>query len=155
MRISELLSSSAVISELAGHDAVGVLRELGARATPAGLPPEAFFEGLRGREALGSTALGDGFGLPHARVEGLERLVASFGRTPRGVDFASPDGKPTFLFFALFSPTRPAGAHLKALARISQLFRQASLREALLTAPTSEAIHQLIVEADISMGVAP
>jgi PTS system nitrogen regulatory IIA component len=154
MQMSELLASSAVISELSSPDAVGVLHELSAQPAPPG-QESVFLSGLRAREGLGSTALGDGFSLPHARIEGLERLIASFGRSSGGVAFGSPDGKPTFLFFALFSPVKPAGAHLKALARISQLFRQPALREGLLSARSATALYQLLLAADAVLGVTP
>jgi len=66
----------------------------------------------------------------------------------KGVDFQAIDGKPTHLFFVLFAPENSAGLHLKALARISRLFRNAQLRQAILDAPDGKTIYRLIAEED-------
>ena len=75
------------------------------------------------REKLGSTGLGGGVAIPHGKFEGLERIAASFGRSQKGIDFSSMDNKPAYLFFMLVAPKDCAGDHLKALARISRIFK--------------------------------
>jgi PTS system nitrogen regulatory IIA component len=75
-------------------------------------------------------------------------LIAAFARKQAGVDFAAIDGKPTYLFFVLFAPENSAGLHLKALARISRLFKQPQLRQAILGAESGPAIYRLISEED-------
>jgi len=64
------------------------------------------------------------------------------------VDFDAIDGKPTYLFFALVAPENSAGIHLKALARISRLFKNPRFRESILKATTPEQIYSLIAEED-------
>jgi len=86
------------------------------------------------REKLGSTGIGEGVAIPHGKLPGLPGLLAAFGRKRAGVDFAAIDGKPTHLFFVLFAPDNSAGLHLKALARISRLFKQPQFRQAILNA---------------------
>ena len=85
---------------------------------------------------------------PAGKVPGLPALMASFGRSGPGIEFRAIDGRPTHLFFALFAPENSAGAHLKALARISRIFKNASFRDAILKAPTAEEVYRLIEVED-------
>ena len=150
MRISEFLSPEAVIADLRAREKQEVLRELSAalaRAHPH-LKEERLVEVLREREKLGSTGIGEGVAIPHGKLGGLTQLVAAFGVARQGVDFEAIDGKPTHLFFALVAPENSAGVHLKALARISRLFKNPRFRAAILEAPTTAAIHALIVQED-------
>ena len=81
-------------------------------------------------------------------MPGLPALVASFGRSVAGVDFRAIDGRPTHLFFTLFAPENSAGAHLKALARISRIFKNASFRDAILKAADAGEVYRLIEAED-------
>jgi len=105
-------------------------------------------ETLLEREKLGSTGIGEGVAIPHGKLSGVPGLLAAFGRKRAGVDFAAIDGKPTFLFFVLFAPDNSAGLHLKALARISRLFKQPQFRQAILSAEGAPGIFRLISEED-------
>ena len=150
MRISEFLIPEAVVSDLRARDKQDILRELStalARAHPS-LKSERLVEVLREREKLGSTGIGEGVAIPHGKLPGLTQLVAAFGVSRQGVDFEAIDGKPTHLFFALVAPENSAGVHLKALARISRLFKNPRFRAAILEAPSAAAIHALIVQED-------
>ena len=78
------------------------------------------------REGLQSTGIGESVAIPHGKMPGLNRLMASFAQEPgKGIDFESIDGLPTQLFFLLVVPEHSGGQHLKALARISRFFRDA------------------------------
>ena len=79
---------------------------------------------------------------------GLPGLVASFGRSTGGIDFRAIDARPTHLFFTLFAPENSAGAHLKALARISRIFKNAAFRDAILRAPAADEVYRLIEAED-------
>ena len=105
-------------------------------------------EVLTEREKLNTTGIGEGVAIPHGKLAGLPRLYASFGVSRPGVDFSSIDGRPTQLFFALIAPENSAGIHLKALARISRLFRSPQFRESILQAPDAGRIYALIAEED-------
>jgi PTS system nitrogen regulatory IIA component len=127
-----------------------VLRELSAalvRAHPQ-LQEEKLVEVLREREKLGSTGIGEGVAIPHGKLPGMTQLLATFGVCRQGLDFEAIDGKPTHLFFALVAPENSAGIHLKALARISRLFKNPRFRASILEAPTAADIHALIVQED-------
>ncbi|HSN92969.1 MAG TPA: PTS sugar transporter subunit IIA [Anaeromyxobacteraceae bacterium] len=149
MKIVEFLRPDAVLASLSGQTAPAVLAELCRPLAAAHrVDGQRLLETLLEREKLGSTGIGDGVAIPHGKVSGLPGLLASFGRHPQGVDFRAIDGKPTFLFFALFAPENSAGAHLKALARISRIFKNASFREAILRAGDALEIYQLIAAED-------
>ena len=150
MKITEFLSPQAVIPELHGQTKQDILREL-AEGLAAAYPPlngGRVLEVLAEREKLNTTGIGEGVAIPHGKLAGLPRLYASFGVAKGGVDFSSIDGRPTQLFFALVAPENSAGIHLKALARISRLFRNPQFREAILRAPDAGRVYALIAEED-------
>ena len=109
--------------------------------------PEKLLVVLREREELQSTGIGDGVAIPHGKLAGLDRLMASFARSP-GVDFAAIDGAPTRLFFLLVVPEHSGGQHLKALARISRFLRDETFREKLLAASSLAEVFAAIEEED-------
>ncbi|SET86483.1 PTS sugar transporter subunit IIA [Stigmatella erecta] len=150
MRIAEFLSPQAIIADMQSRTKTEVLRELSAalvRAHP-NLQEDKLAEVLREREKLGSTGIGEGVAIPHGKLPGMTQLLATFGVSRQGLDFEAIDGKPTHLFFALVAPENSAGVHLKALARISRLFKNPRFRAAILEAPTAADIHALIVQED-------
>lgn len=150
MRIAEFLREDLVLPDLAAADKPGVLAELcgGLARGYAGLSAQKLTEVLLEREKLGSTGIGEGVAIPHGKLSGLPGLIAAFARKKSGVDFASIDGKPAHLFFVLFAPENSAGLHLKALARISRLFKQPGFRQSILEAPGGPGIFRLISEED-------
>jgi PTS system nitrogen regulatory IIA component len=150
MKISDILVREASILDLKSTTKDDLLAEISsslAAAEPA-LEAKALLSVLREREALQSTGIGEGVAIPHGKVKGLDRLVAAFARSTGGVDFDSIDGQPTQLLFLLIVPEQSGGQHLKALARISRFFRDASFREKLLGAADLEEIFRAIEEED-------
>jgi PTS system nitrogen regulatory IIA component len=150
MRIEDILAPELVIGSLAATTKAGVLDELASAV--AGHYPDIdrgrLVAALDERERLNSTALGEGVAIPHGKLPGLRRVFAVFGRSLAGVDFQSLDGKPTHLFFLLVAPEESAGAHLKALARISRLLKDDAFRARLREAPDAEALYRTIREED-------
>lgn len=150
MKIAEFLSPNAVVADLKAKSKPDVLEELCeslARAN-SGLRTDRLVEVLQEREKLGSTGIGEGVAIPHGKLAGIAQLQASFGVSREGVDFDAIDGKPTHLFFALVAPENSAGVHLKALARISRLFKNPRFRQSILEARGADDIHRLIAEED-------
>jgi PTS system nitrogen regulatory IIA component len=150
MKIMDILVRDAVIVDLASETKADVLAEMAralAKAEPA-LDAERLLEVLTEREGLQSTGIGEGVAIPHGKMPGLDRLVASFARSVKGVDFESIDGQPTHLFFLLVVPEHSGGQHLKALARISRFFRDASFREKLISATHLDDVFRAIEEED-------
>jgi PTS system nitrogen regulatory IIA component len=150
MKITDILVREASILDLEANTKDDVLAELAgalSSAEPA-LERQTLLGVLREREALQSTGIGEGVAIPHGKLEGLDRLVATFARSTSGVDFESIDGQHTQLFFLLVVPEQSGGQHLKALARISRFFRDASFREKLLVASDLDTIFRAIEEED-------
>lgn len=98
------------------------------------------FDAVMERENLGSTGVGEGVAIPHARIEGLEKPIGAFVRLTEGVDFDAIDGKLCDLIFMLIAPNGSGADHLRALAQVSRTFRHAELREALRMAEDKTAI---------------
>lgn len=150
MKITEFLAPESVVFSLNATDMKSVVDEmctlLHSRAPQMDGAEVASI--LLDREHLSSTGIGEGVAIPHCRVAGLESIVAAFGVSRSGIDFNSIDGKPTHLFFVLLSPENSAGIHLKALARISRLFKSPAFRAAILNAPDAKAIYDIIVGED-------
>jgi PTS system nitrogen regulatory IIA component len=150
MKITDILVREASILDLKSTTKDDLLTEMAAALAAAEPALEAalLLSVLREREALQSTGIGEGVAIPHGKVRGLDRLVAAFARSTSGVDFDSIDGRPTQLLFLLVVPEQSGGQHLKALARISRFFRDASFREKLLGAGDLEEIFRAIEEED-------
>lgn len=150
MKIVDILVRNAVVLDLESRDKRGALSELCAALAAAepGLETGSLLSILEAREALQSTGIGEGVAIPHGKLPGLPRLLASFARSRAGVDFESIDGAPTHLFFLLVVPEHAGGAHLKALARISRFFRDEAFRKALLEAGSREEIVAAIEQED-------
>ncbi|WP_339913517.1 PTS sugar transporter subunit IIA [uncultured Brevundimonas sp.] len=146
MDIGELLSQDGVVLRSGAsskRQALHVVAE--AAAATLGLPEARVLEALLEREALGSTGLGSGVAVPHARIEGIDRVSAVFVRLDTPVAYGAVDDRPVDLMFALFAPPRDGADHLRALAAASRALRSPALREHLRQAHTSDAIHALFV----------
>lgn len=89
----------------------------------ADLSAQALFQALWEREELGSTALGSQVAIPHCKIEGLDQIRLFVFTSARGIDFGSPDGQSTSLFFVILSPPQRVSEHLQVLARIARLTR--------------------------------
>ena len=150
MKITDILVREASILDLKSTAKDDLLAEMAAAlaASEPALDSQSLLTVLREREALQSTGIGEGVAIPHGKVKGLDRLVASFARSKTGIDFDSIDGQPTQLLFLLVVPEQSGGQHLKALARISRFFRDASFREKLLAAGDLDEIFRAIEEED-------
>src|SRR5688500_8146256 len=150
MKIVDLGKVDMVVPALQATDKRGILEELAAYM--AGHHPRIdramLSKVLIEREQLASTAIGEGVAIPHGKLASVGEIIACLGRAPGGVDFDSMDGQPTYLFFVLVAPENSTGAHLKALARISRVFKDAEFRKRLLAADDAEAMYRVIAEED-------
>jgi PTS system nitrogen regulatory IIA component len=150
MKLTEVLVREACSVDMEARTKKEALAELAGALAPAvdGLAAKELVDLLLERERLGTTAMGDGIAMPHARVESLGRLVASFGRSLTGVDFESVDGKPTHLFFLLVAPGKEGSAHLLALARLSRLLGRPEFRARLLEVESVDELFRAIEEEE-------
>lgn len=150
MKIVDLIRRDMVIPDLAADNKLGVLRELASHLAErhGRLKPEDLTRVLVDREELASTAIGEGVAVPHGKMRAVDGIIACLGRSRGGVDFGSMDGQPTFLFFVMVAPESSTGAHLKALARISRVFKDGLFRRQLLDASDGEAMYEIIALED-------
>jgi fructose-specific phosphotransferase system IIA component len=119
------------------------LQETGAIKEPDALK-DAIFE----REKLGTTGVGGGIAMPHARSSAIKSLTVAFFRSNEGIDFKSIDDQPVHLIFVLLAPISSGGPYLKLLAKISRLLRSDDFRNSLLEAKTAAEIMEIIQEND-------
>jgi PTS system nitrogen regulatory IIA component len=153
MKIMDSLVRDAVILNLGVRSKQEVLAEMAnalAKVEPQ-IKADRLLEVLLERESLQSTGIGEGVAIPHGKMAGLDRLVASFARSPEGIDFDSIDGQATHHFFLLVVPEHSGGQYLKALARISRFFRDASFRQQLSEAESLEDVIRAIEEEDAKL----
>ena len=155
MHIQEFLCKKAVTADLKSSTKKEVIEELVDLLLDAGAIDKKIrtklIETLLAREALGSTAIGQGIAIPHGKCENVNKLTAALGISRQGVDFDSLDGEPAHIFFLLVAPVDSAGPHLKALARISRLLKDKFFRENLKSIEDSKTILTLVTQEDERM----
>ena len=152
MNISELLAKNAVSVDLKSHEKKEILSELVDLLIPSGSVKETeknnILKKLKEREMLGSTGIGKGVAIPHAKCPGVKKMTAAFGISKKGLDFKSLDGEPAYIFFLLIAPGETPGPHLKALARISRLLDDKFIRDRLRLAKDAQDILKIINEEE-------
>ena len=153
MKILDFVRPDQLVADLHGTDKPAILVELGTqlahqiRAEAADADPETLTKILADRERLASTAIGEGVAIPHGKMA-IPRLIGSVGLSRAGIDFESMDGRPTHLFFVLVAPENSTGIHLKALARISRLFKDPDFRNRLIVAKDAAEMFRVIADED-------
>ncbi len=149
MKIIDGLHEETVMTDLKSNDKKGVLEELSApMAKITGISHNVLVKILLERERLGSTGIGDGIGIPHGKLKDLDNLILGFGLSQKGVNFDSLDGRPTHIFFLLFTPENSTGLHLKLLARISKILKNDAIKKKLLKAANKEEVFFILKEED-------
>ena len=153
MKIVDFVGPELIVPQLQAHEKSAVIRELAdhlaAHVTgPQKIDRDVLAKVLLERERLASTAIGEGVAIPHGKLDAVGKLVACVGRAVDGVDFDSMDGRPTHLFFVLVAPENSTGVHLKALARISRLFKDPEFRTRLMQAKDAQEIFRVIADED-------
>lgn len=146
MDIGELLVQDGIVLRSGASSKRQALHGLASAAAQAlGQDEARVFDALMERETLGSTGLGSGVAVPHARLPGLDRVKGVFVRLETPVLYDALDDRPVDLMFALFAPPREGAEHLRALAAVSRALRSSELREQLRQAHTVDAIRALFV----------
>ena len=152
MKISDFLCAKAISSDLKATTKKEVIEELVALLINAGAIEKKYkaklIEVLLAREALGSTAIGQGIAIPHGKSECVQKLTASIGISKPGINFDSLDGEPAYIFFLLIAPIDSAGPHLKALARITRVLKDKYFRDNLKATKDEKSILKLIAQED-------
>ncbi|HEY3849205.1 MAG TPA: PTS sugar transporter subunit IIA [Acetobacteraceae bacterium] len=145
MAIADLIGPDQMVVGLRVADKAQLLWELARRAAASlELEQPALLRALQAREQLGSTGLGRGFALPHARLQGLPRVYALLARLGRPIDYNSVDDKPVDLVVLLLTPESAAGQHLATLAALSRPFRDEGFAQQVRKAPDAAALYQVL-----------
>ena len=152
MKIMDFLSKKAISTDIKSTKKDEVIKELVDTLISAAEIEKRcrnkLIDALITRESLGSTAIGQGIAIPHAKSDCVDKLVAAFGLSKKGVDFDSLDGEPAYIFFLLVAPQDSAGPHLKALARISRLLKDRYFRDSLRACTDDKSIVKIIAGED-------
>lgn len=143
--LTALLQNGIVLPALNAQSRKQVFHALcGALEPVTGIGEREIFDAVMERERLGSTGVGEGVAIPHARLEGLKAPLGAFARLASPVDFESLDDRPCDLVFMLLAPVSAGADHLRALAAVSRAFREPSIRAALRGAGTQEAVMSIL-----------
>ena len=151
MRLSQLLTPARIRVPLRATDKAGVLRELVdlAGVGNGGGASDEVLGAILEREKQFPTGIGYGVAVPHGKTPVLAALVVVAGTTQAPVPYETIDGEPVRLFFLLAGPESAAGAHVKALSRISRLVRREPVRGKLLSARTPDEFYRVLCEAEV------
>ncbi len=151
MDVADLVTPKCVVPRLRAASKKQALQDLARHAGRiSGIDERAIFDALLERERLGSTGVGLGIAIPHAKLPGLAGLHGLFARADTPIDFDAIDEQPVDLIFLLLAPEAAGADHLKALARVSRLLRNHDTCEKLRGAAGAEAIYALLTESEAS-----
>ena len=146
MGLEALLSPEGVIHNLKARCKRETLQAMAERAARlVGRPADEIVSTLLDREQLGSTGVGDGVAIPHAKIEKLSKVSGMLALLEKPVSFDALDDQPVDLVFMLLAPADATAAHLKALAKVSRLLRDSDARAALRGADSAEALFAIAV----------
>jgi PTS system nitrogen regulatory IIA component len=154
MRLSDMLTAQRIFVDANGSvpDKRAALRRLASYIAPVvGTEVDALEEALAERERLQSTGIGEGVAIPHTSVDSAGGQAAALILCPRGVPFDAIDGENVQIIFGVVGPKRATGDHLRALARISRLLRDAELRKRLVGSADSDSAFRLIEEHEATL----
>jgi nitrogen PTS system EIIA component len=145
MPLIDLVAPTAIIPALKVNNKKQALQELAAKAAALTEQNErAIFEILMQREKLGSTGVGNGIAIPHGKLPKLGKLFGLFARLDRPIDFEALDGQQVDLIFLLLAPESAGADHLKALARVARLLRDADIAHKLRASRDAEALYAVL-----------
>ncbi len=148
VELADIITPNSVILDLPSCSSKRqVLTELARRgAAAAGLEQQGLLDALTERERLGTTGIGHGIAIPHARLDGLDHLVGMFVRLDHPVDFEALDEQPSDLIFLLLAPSAAEADSLKALAKISRMLRDPGLRQRLRQEQDPRAVYRMLTQ---------
>jgi mannitol/fructose-specific phosphotransferase system IIA component (Ntr-type) len=159
MKLLDLIQRKSIIAELKATDRNAAVRELvqilaDGVLIDAGLVDSVVKSIITRERTRGTTGFGKGVAVPHAKIDGLQRVVAAVGRSSCGIDFSSLDGEPVFGIFLIVSPADQPEEHLRAMDLVFRHLQQEKFRKFLRQADDQEKIFDLLKEADEKMLVA-
>jgi nitrogen PTS system EIIA component len=156
MKLGDIIPDGGIMDDLKAVEKEDVIKEMVQALVKTGRIEEAssakVIKALMDREELGSTGIGAGVAVPHAKHDSITDLVGAFGRSKKGINFDALDGEPVHILFLLLSSKNASGAHLEALAYISRLVRDEKFVKFLKDAKDVKDLRDLLGEADQQLG---
>ena len=151
MKIMDFLKQDAIIVDLKAIDKKSAIIELvdTLEKTKKIKKADEIINVVLEREKLGSTGIGQGVAIPHAKTDVLSEQLGVLGISRKGIEFNSLDGELVHIVFLLIGPVEVVGQHLKALSKISRLFKDKFLRQAIREAKTIEEVVKIIQQEDV------
>ncbi|HNV85847.1 MAG TPA: PTS sugar transporter subunit IIA [Candidatus Omnitrophota bacterium] len=150
MKIEELLSESEIVLDFEGEDKRQALQLL-VRKFSASCPKvsqKSLLSALLKREALGSTGIGNGVAIPHARISAITASKGFLAVSRKGIEFNALDGKPVHILFLIAYPEKSVGEHLKALSNVAKLLRDKFIRDLILASDSPGQVLKVLVEEE-------
>lgn len=146
MVLTQILQPTCIKAPLESRDKTGAIEELIDLLAKAGqiTDPAGALEAVMEREQQRSTGIGSGIAIPHGKTSAAKELVMAFGIAKNPIDFDSIDKKPVKIIVLLLSPPDCTGPHIQALARISRLMLDETLKSKLEKASSAEEVYELI-----------
>ena len=146
VKITDYMSEELILLNLKAKNKDEALKELSALIGKSKKieKKDVIYKALLERENLGSTGIGKGVAIPHAKTDAAESLTIAFGISKEGVDFKSLDQEKVKIFFVFASPFKDSQIYLKVLARISRLIRDENFREKLLNCENAKEVLECI-----------
>ena len=152
MNIVDLVDKNAVTVDLKAQEKDEVISELVDLFVSSGRIEKSkkseVVKKIKERELLGSTGIGKGVAIPHAKCPNVKNMAAAFGISKEGINYKSLDGELSYIFFLLIAPGETPGPHLKALAKISRLLDDKFVRERLRMAKSPQEIFKIIKDEE-------
>jgi fructose PTS system EIIBC or EIIC component len=150
MRIVDLLKEDTIITPLMAKTKEGVIDELIDQLDRAGRLNNKgeMRKEILSREASGSTGIGEGIAIPHAKTSAVKIPSIAFGYSPEGIDYESLDGQRAHLFFMIAATADANQAHLETLARLAEMLMDEGIRKQLMAAKTKEQIRQIVANKE-------
>lgn len=152
MKLTEFISKKAILPALKATDKKGSIQEL-VQAARKAYDGEKFVvadivDAIVQREKIGSTGIGGGVGVPHAKLDGIKNVIGAFGRASAPLDFSAVDGQPVNLFFLIIAPPSKNEAYLKALQTVMSALKRPNFVKFLRSAKTSRDIEEIFREVE-------
>lgn len=149
MNIAELLPTAHIMLDVDASCAKQAFCRVADKiALDGDLTSREVLDALIERERLGTTGVGDGISIPHARMKALNKVIGVFLRMTNAIDMDAVDDKPVRLMFVLLAPLNADTDHLKVLSRIARILRSPENKQMLIESETPEEVLKILTSED-------
>ena len=152
MKLTDFITKKAIISNLKAKDKKSAIQEL-VQAMRKSYDGEKFVTGeivdaIIQREKIGSTGVGNGVGVPHAKLDGIKNVIGAFGRSSAGLDFNAVDGEKVHVVFLILAPPAKSEGYLQALQKVMTAIKRPHVLKFLKNAKTAKDMDEIFREVE-------